>query len=79
MRSVYVGRGDFASLAATLDEMEQSDQERGRMEERRQLEASASLDTDIDSLAKLASTLTEAVLITGGFHQHKRQWRKRKP
>jgi hypothetical protein len=29
-----------------------------------------SFDSCIDSLARLASTLTEAVLITGGFHQH---------
>lgn len=47
-------------------------------EERQELDAFNPQDTNIDALARLASTLTEAFLINAGFHQHKRQWRKRK-
>ena len=78
VRSIYVGRGDIAELSAALDEMEQIQQETKLRKERRQRETFKSLDASLDSLSNLASTLTHAVLIAGGFHQHKRQWRKQK-
>jgi hypothetical protein len=65
-------------MAATLDGMQRDDQEREQLKEQRARDASDSLDASIDSLAKLATMLTDAVLIAGGFHQHNRQWRKGK-
>ena len=78
VRSVYVGRGDIAELSSTLDELEQVQRETKLRKERREREAFKSLDASIDSLSNLTSTLTHAVLLAGGFHQHNRQWRKRK-
>ena len=78
VRSVYVGRGDFANLCAALDEMEQVQKETKLRRERREREAFKSLDASFDSLIPLTSTLTQAVLIASGFHQQKRQWRKRR-
>jgi hypothetical protein len=71
--SVYVGRGEMAEMAH--DGMQQEDQ---RTRERRDLEAFEPLNADIDALARLTFTLTQAVLIAAGFHQHKREWRKLK-
>lgn len=78
VRSVYVGRGDLAELSATLDELEQAEKETKLRKECRERQAVKSLDASIDSLIELTSTLTQAVLLTSGFHQHKRQWRKRR-
>jgi hypothetical protein len=72
VRSVYVGRGVIAELSAALDEMEQAQNETKLRTERRERQAFKSLDASIDSLISLTSTLTQAVLIGSGFHQHKR-------
>lgn len=78
MRSVYVGRGEIAGVIDTLDGIQRHDKTVARMKEKGEREAFESLEASIDSLARLSSTLTQAVLIAGGFHRHKRQWRKRK-
>jgi hypothetical protein len=78
VRSVYVGRGEIAELSAELDDMEQVQKETRFRKERRERETFKSLDASIDSLVALTSTLTDAVLIASGFHQHRREWRKRR-
>ena len=78
VRSVYVGRGEIAVLTARLDKMQREERDAQRGKERKEQQAVDSLDQSIDNLAQLTSTLTEAVLVAAGFHQHKRQWRKQK-
>jgi hypothetical protein len=82
VRSVYVGRGRIADMTAALDAVQQRDLERERRKEQQEQHTSqvldASIDASIELLAKLVSTLTEAVLVAHGFHQHKRQWRKKR-
>ena len=78
MSSVYVGRGEVAQLTVALLATQQEDRKLKREKERQELQALDTLDADIDALSRLTSTLTEAVLIAAGFHQHKRQWRKRR-
>ncbi len=78
VRSVYVGQGEIAVLTARLDKMQREEREAQRANERQEQRGFDSLDQSIDNWAQLTSTLTEAVLIAAGFHQHKRQWRKQK-
>jgi len=78
VRSLYVGRGESAVLTAQLDAMQREEREAQRAKERKELRGFDSIDQTIDNLVRLSSTLTEAILIAGGFHQHKRQWRKQK-
>ena len=78
MRSVYVGRGDIAHLEAVLLAMQREDRQARRMKEQEQLRALDPLEEDIDALSRLTSTLTHAALVAAGFHQHRRQWRKRR-
>jgi hypothetical protein len=72
--SEYRGSGDIAMLAALLDaeDQEQRDWERA---ERERLETAERTLCDyfnrVDDLAR-------AALLASGFHQHKRQWRKRR-
>jgi hypothetical protein len=76
VRSVYVGRGEIASLTAALDGMQRKEQESKLLKQQQERIALKPLDAIIDAHAQLTTTLTEAVLIAGGFHQHNRQWRK---
>jgi len=78
VRSVYVGQGEIALLTAQLDALHRKQNEALQVKERKEQQAFDSLDQSIDNLAQLTSTLTEAVLVAAGFHQHKRQWRKQK-
>ena len=70
VRKVYVGAGDFAHVAAKLDEAERL----RRKEERERLERSAAF---VHELTEAAEVLVRAHLLASGFHQHKGQWRRR--
>ncbi len=78
VKSVYFGRGEMAYLDAVLFEKQQEDRGSERAKRQQELEAVNSLEVDIDALSRLTLTLTEAALIAAGFHQHKREWRKRR-
>ena len=76
MRKVYVGAGDFAHLAAQLDEAERLRREeettRWRKEKER-LEASAAFVKELEGAAEI---LTRAELLVAGFHKRKGEWRR---
>src|SRR5215203_1015470 len=78
VRKVYVGAGDFAHLAAQLDEAERLRREeettRWRKEKKR-LEASAAFVKELEGVAEI---LTRAELFVAGFHKRKGEWRRRR-
>lgn len=78
VRSVYVGRGEVANLTSMLDASRQAELKTARENERDERLELDALDRNIDGLNRLVAAVTEAVLITSGFHQHKRQWRRLK-
>ena len=78
VRKVYVGAGDFAHVAAKLDERERlrRKEEVAYWEaERERLERSA---TFLQELTEAAEVLTRAHLLASGCHQHKGQWRRQR-
>src|SRR5215208_4009431 len=78
MRKVYVGAGDFAHLAAKLDEAERlrRKEEAAYWEaEREHLERSAAF---LGELEEAAEVLVRAHLLASGFHRHKGQWRRQR-
>jgi len=78
VRKVYVGAGDFAHLAAKLDETERLRREEEAAywdAERERLERSAAF---LQELTEAAKVLTRAYLLASGFHQHKGQWRRKR-
>ena len=74
--SEYVGSGETAGLIAGMDVLDQEQRQAQRMMDAVAREARVMDDTDAALLADLLATLTRAVLVTNGFHQHKRQWRR---
>jgi hypothetical protein len=78
VRREYVGGGETGFLAAAAD----ADRRALRAEksgvwekEKSQLET---LDADLEALDEVAGLLTQAAFVAAGFHQHKRQWRRKR-
>jgi hypothetical protein len=74
----YVGGGEIGLLAAAAD----ADRRALRAEKARawelqktQLEA---LDAELEALDEVAGLLTHAAFVAAGYHQHKRQWRRKR-
>ena len=78
VRKVYVGAGDFAQVAAKLDEAERlrrKEEAAYWKAEREHLERSAAF---LQELTEAAEVLVRAHLLASGFHQHKGQWRRQR-
>ena len=78
VRKVYVGAGDFAHLAAQLDEAKRLRREEEVAywkTERERLERSTAF---LQELEEAAEVLLRAHLLASGFHQHKGQWRRQR-
>jgi hypothetical protein len=74
----YIGGGEIGLLAAAAD----ADRRAMRAEkscawesEKIQLEA---LDAELEVLDEVAGLLTHAAFVAAGFHQHNRQWRRKR-
>lgn len=76
--SQYVGGGVVADLAENSAAMQRA----SRAIQREQLKAErmsiAEIDTALDELNQMVDTLMTAELLLSGYHQHKRQWRRRR-
>src|SRR5260370_40437782 len=78
VRSVYVGTGESARLHAdslAMQERERRTQQSKLAAEKAPLEA---FDANLDAISGVVSGFVEAVLISAGFHRHKRQLRERR-
>lgn len=75
----YVGTGPLAQIAAERDEAERrrtADEVRRRRAERARL---AQEEAPLAALDAALTTLTKALLLASGYHQHERgEWRRRK-
>ena len=78
VRKVYVGAGDFAHLAAQLEEAKRlrREEEVAYWEaEHERLERSAAFLQELEAAVEV---LVRAHLLASGFHQHNGQWRRRR-
>lgn len=76
--SEYVGGGELAHLWAHLYgiERESRDEERHRLQVKRaEIMAGDKALADLDATI---STLVQGILIAGGYHTHKGQWRRKR-
>jgi hypothetical protein len=76
--SRYVGSGETASLIHTLNQWEKAEKEDEKQRRNKERRREADLDAEIDSLFGLTGVFTDALFLTHGYHQHKRQWRKKR-
>ncbi len=78
VKSVYVGRGEVAFLIDELDNAGKFEKEQTRAEIIRQRELSEAIDEQLNALSEINQSLVDALFLINGFHQHKRQWRKKR-
>jgi hypothetical protein len=80
VRSVYAGKGEIAYLLNQMrllkKDEENAQKQRKNNDNQRQVETEP--ENIVESFADLARSLTDAFFLTNGFHQHKRQWRKKR-
>lgn len=78
VRSIYISNNNAALIINHQTFMSRINaiSDRDDQQERRR-EADA-LDTDLDALAAKTAALVTATLLSNGFHQHKREWRRKR-
>ena len=76
--SEYKGGGELVPILQHIEARERAEKEAEREHQRIERMSMAEIDKQIDDFSRMVDTLMEAELISKGFHQHKRQWRRRR-
>ncbi len=71
----YIGAGPLADLAAALDERDRALRAPSKQALLKELDRTAD---DLIAFTEAVNVLTAGALLLNGYHQHKRQWRKRR-
>jgi hypothetical protein len=73
----YFGRGAAAEAAAQIDAERRALRAESAAAKKEEKAALRARQADIDALCSGADLLARAALLGAGFHQHKRQWRRK--
>ena len=76
--SEYDGGGEVAVFAEYADRAERMHREAEAVQRQAARMSMAEIDRQLDSFSKMVDALMAAELLTLGYHQHKRQWRRRR-
>jgi hypothetical protein len=76
--SEYQGGGEIVHILQHIEARERVEKETERARVKAEQMSMAEIDKQIDDFSRMVDTLVEAELISLGFHQHKRQWRRRR-
>src|SRR4051794_8594242 len=74
----YVGGGERGEAAQREDLQRRRERQQQRDAKRELRQRLLDVDAALDGLAAHADALVAAALVLGGFHRHKRQWRRRR-
>ena len=74
--SQYIGAGEDAILIARLDCLKREKRDYEQWQQREYRKEQAAIDATIAELQAAISTVMRAVLVSEGYHTHKRQWRR---
>ena len=78
VKSVYVGRGEIAHMIADLQSSSPLLERIARTIKSPDVLKSEKADDTLKQASDLIQLITQATLLTAGFHTHKRQWRKKR-
>ena len=76
VKSVYVGRGEIAQMVAQIQSSSALIERFARKMKSPEAIEQEKAEAALDQLTNRIHVITQAVLLTAGFHTHKRQWRK---
>lgn len=78
VKTVYVGRSELAVCLDQLDQAEREKREIQSKRRKRERQKNELIDEKLNRLSEINKKLVEALFLINGFHQHKRQWRKKR-
>ncbi len=76
--SEYVGGGMIVDLEQKRAELDKAIREAQAAQLEAERMSLTAIDKSLDEFSDIVDTLTNAVLISMGYHQHNRQWRRRR-
>ena len=76
--SEYVGTGPDAALIESLVQLGYDKAKHDRRQDQKQRAEVEAFDGEVAALCELIDMLTDAALVTAGFHKHKGQWRRKR-
>jgi hypothetical protein len=78
VRSVYSGKGEIAYLIHSLNLSRKREKEYEKQARDKLRQKEVVIDAELDSLFEITKVFTDALFLANGYHQHKRQWRKKR-
>jgi len=78
VRSVYVGRGEIAHMVAQLQSTSPLLEKLARTMKSPEVIKAEKAEAALDQASDLIQLITQAALLTAGYHTHKRQWRRKR-
>jgi len=80
VKSVYVGRGQIAHMISQIQSSSRLLEKLARTIKTPEQVKQEKADAALEKVTDLVTLITQAALVTAGFHTHHRQWRRmRKP
>ena len=76
--SKYIGTGELAELIGECEYGRRLEKRRDGYREEQRRAAERAVDEQIDELSEINKTLVDALFLLNGYHQHKRQWRRKR-
>lgn len=76
VKSVYVGCGEVTHMVSELQSSSRMVVRLARLMKSPQAIEQERVEAELDQLTDQIQSITHAALLVGGFHTHKRQWRK---
>lgn len=74
----YIGQGEAAHLAASIDRFEKRQREEIRKAKKKARAQEERAEDALKEFAELVQAITRAYLITRGYHLHKGEWRHKR-
>jgi hypothetical protein len=76
VKSVYVGRGELAQMVSLIQSDSPLIERLARRMASPQAIKQERAEAELEDVVALVKMVTQAALLSTGFHTHKRQWRK---
>jgi hypothetical protein len=76
--SKYIGSGETASLIALYKNISRMEKQDERTINKQKREVEIEIDDSINEFSELSKSLVDALFLVNGYHQHKREWRKKR-
>ena len=78
VKSEYIGHGEVAELIDQFENVCRATKEIEKRKRKREMEKDEIIDEKLNAISKINQSLVDALFLINGFHQHKRQWRKKR-